>query len=176
MNSRPLPYQGSALPLSYASLITQPNNPIANAGVRARHAVQKTPEARNKDRDTFPAPSSRRHSPRSLRSGKARLPSVRCLQDLNPQSPATFQNYTFNRRIPVKILQIQQHCETCGAQGRIRTSVTQRVADLQSAAINHSATCAHPAKVAETQHSPSLSSPSLRMRPTSSQARREFLP
>ena len=32
-----------------------------------------------------------------------------------------------------------------GAQGRIRTSVTRRVADLQSAAINHSATCAHPA-------------------------------
>ena len=29
-----------------------------------------------------------------------------------------------------------------GAQGRIRTSVTHRVADLQSAAINHSATCA----------------------------------
>jgi hypothetical protein len=29
-----------------------------------------------------------------------------------------------------------------GAQGRIRTSVTRRVADLQSAAINHSATCA----------------------------------
>ena len=30
----------------------------------------------------------------------------------------------------------------CGAQGRIRTSVTHCVADLQSAAINHSATCA----------------------------------
>jgi hypothetical protein len=29
-----------------------------------------------------------------------------------------------------------------GAQGRIRTFVTRRVADLQSAAINHSATCA----------------------------------
>ena len=29
-----------------------------------------------------------------------------------------------------------------GAQGRIRTSVTRRVADLQSAAINRSATCA----------------------------------
>ncbi len=36
-------------------------------------------------------------------------------------------------------------CPRCwkdGAQGRIRTSVTRRVADLQSAAINHSATCA----------------------------------
>ena len=30
-----------------------------------------------------------------------------------------------------------------GAQGSIRTSVTRRVADLQSAAINRSATCAH---------------------------------
>ena len=30
-----------------------------------------------------------------------------------------------------------------GAQGRIRTSVAQSAADLQSAAINHSATCAH---------------------------------
>ena len=32
--------------------------------------------------------------------------------------------------------------KNCGAQGRIRTSVTRCVADLQSAAINHSATCA----------------------------------
>jgi hypothetical protein len=42
-----------------------------------------------------------------------------------------------------------------GAQGRIRTSVTHRVADLQSAAINHSATCAHPA----THIQPAASSP-----------------
>jgi hypothetical protein len=34
------------------------------------------------------------------------------------------------------------HSNKNGAQGRIRTSVTRRVADLQSAAINHSATCA----------------------------------
>ncbi len=32
-----------------------------------------------------------------------------------------------------------------GAQGRIRTFVATSAADLQSAAINHSATCAHPA-------------------------------
>jgi hypothetical protein len=38
------------------------------------------------------------------------------------------------------------HTKLSGAQGRIRTSVTRCVADLQSAAINHSATCAHPAK------------------------------
>jgi hypothetical protein len=35
------------------------------------------------------------------------------------------------------------YCKT-GAQGRIRTSVAHSAADLQSAAINHSATCAFP--------------------------------
>jgi hypothetical protein len=35
--------------------------------------------------------------------------------------------------------------KTNGAQGRIRTSVAHNAADLQSAAINHSATCAHSA-------------------------------
>src|SRR5580704_17308335 len=35
--------------------------------------------------------------------------------------------------------------KTNGAQGRIRTSAAHNAADLQSAAINHSATCAHSA-------------------------------
>ncbi len=41
------------------------------------------------------------------------------------------------------------HCTSKnGAQGRIRTFVATSAADLQSAAINHSATCAHPACLA----------------------------
>ena len=43
--------------------------------------------------------------------------------------------------------------QTSGAQGRIRTSVAHNAADLQSAAINHSATCAHPARPFRTQPS-----------------------
>jgi hypothetical protein len=50
--------------------------------------------------------------------------------------------------------------KTNGAQGRIRTSVTRRVADLQSAAINHSATCAHPAKPSQTRSTSTHQAPS----------------
>ncbi len=52
-----------------------------------------------------------------------------------------------------------------GAQGRIRTSVTRCVADLQSAAINHSATCAHPAKPSSAQPTSQPIKPVLRPRP-----------
>src|ERR1035441_2543631 len=38
---------------------------------------------------------------------------------------------------------MKQPHEINGAQGRIRTSVALSAADLQSAAINHSATCAY---------------------------------
>ena len=55
--------------------------------------------------------------------------------------PAGLRSTTFQRSTRTS--------QTSGAQGRIRTSVTRRVADLQSAAINHSATCAHPAKPSE---------------------------
>ena len=47
-----------------------------------------------------------------------------------------------------------------GAQGRIRTSVTRRVADLQSAAINHSATCALCLASSPFRNSPPLPMPS----------------
>ncbi len=48
-----------------------------------------------------------------------------------------------------------------GAQGRIRTSVAHNAADLQSAAINHSATCASSAIRPESQ--PFHRSPGYRM-------------
>src|SRR5271155_5077577 len=51
-----------------------------------------------------------------------------------------------------------RYLKTSGAQGRIRTSVAHNAADLQSAAINHSATCAHSAwrtPVHSTQLNPS---------------------
>ncbi len=47
---------------------------------------------------------------------------------------------------PVCCSLLAAHCllPKTGAQGRIRTSVAHSAADLQSAAINHSATCASP--------------------------------
>ncbi len=53
-----------------------------------------------------------------------------------------------------------------GAQGRIRTSVTQCVADLQSAAINHSATCALPALRPATQQFTPTRAANLRLEST----------
>src|SRR6202021_2253493 len=44
------------------------------------------------------------------------------------------------------------YLKTKGAQGRIRTSRAHNAADLQSAAINHSATCAHSAQSSNAQH------------------------
>jgi hypothetical protein len=54
-----------------------------------------------------------------------------------------------------EIHDLPQYCsyKINGAQGRIRTSVTRRVADLQSAAINRSATCAHLPQSSLTQTS-----------------------
>ena len=130
MNSRPLPYQGSALPLSYASLTIQPYNPTANAAVRVSRGGQKTPARPNKDRGTCPAPSSTRRLPQSTREAAALQPSVRCPQGQNP-----LRTNRTNQLQP-------QRLEKNGAQGRVRTSVGHNPADLQSAAINHSATCA----------------------------------
>ena len=50
--------------------------------------------------------------------------------------------------------------EEDGAQGRIRTSVAHNAADLQSAAINHSATCASPASRSEHAARTRLQTPS----------------
>src|SRR5260370_26900749 len=75
-----------------------------------------------------PPPPSARQKPPTHQVPPAQLPYVRYRQDSDPQR-SQLTNSKLN-----------------GAQGRIRTSVTRRVADLQSAAINHSATSAHPAK------------------------------
>jgi hypothetical protein len=61
--------------------------------------------------------------------------------------PAGLRSKTFQRST--------RTTQTSGAQGRIRTSVAHNAADLQSAAINHSATCAHPARPFRT-HNPHL--------------------
>jgi hypothetical protein len=63
----------------------------------------------------------------------------------NSPSTANAASATIILPVPAGLMSIAS-CPTRkgnGAQGRIRTSVTRRVADLQSAAINHSATCAH---------------------------------
>jgi hypothetical protein len=83
--------------------------------------------------ETFPPPwSARTPSPKS-QVQQARSPYVRDWQGLDPQPLQTTAFTAYNQLATNKIN---------GAQGRIRTSVTRRVADLQSAAINHSATCA----------------------------------
>jgi hypothetical protein len=138
LNSRPLPYQGSALPLSYASL-----KPTLQS-YRERSLPNTTRKAKNASR---------------IRHRSRYLPGSIVLQALADSSPRTTREITI-RPLPAGLKStLHQPCKSsqptpyyqttstrkkCGAQGRIRTSVTQRVADLQSAAINHSATCAHP--------------------------------
>ncbi len=92
--------------------------------------------------ETCRAPSSARLKPPTNQARTARSTFFRCLQGLDPKhSPiTTHRSKTHNSKLN-------------GAQGRIRTSVTRCVADLQSAAINHSATCAHSASSSNAPHS-----------------------
>jgi hypothetical protein len=146
LNSRPLPYQGSALPLSYASL-----KPTLQS-YRERSLPNTTRKAKNASR---------------IRHRSRYLPGSIVLQALADSSPSTTREITI-RPLPAGLKStLHQPCKSSkptpllpnystgssGAQGRIRTSVTQRVADLQSAAINHSATCAHPENHANPQYS-----------------------
>ena len=151
MNSRPLPYQGSALPLSYASL----KNPTLQS-YRERSLPSTTRKAKNASntRQRFrylpgsivlQAPAD--NSPNTI-SATTILPLPAGLKS------TLHQPYDSLLRAPIATgTTSNQQVQLSGAQGRIRTSVTQRVADLQSAAINHSATCAHAANPANTRAS-----------------------
>jgi hypothetical protein len=128
LNSRPLPYQGSALPLSYASL----NKPTLQS-YRELSRPSTTRKAKNPNKIHV----SDRYLPGSIvcQTKTANNPSTVSATTILPL-PAGLRSTTLTTH----------HSKLNGAQGRIRTSVTRRVADLQSAAINHSATCALPAK------------------------------
>jgi hypothetical protein len=73
---------------------------------------------------------------------------------------------TVARRVHLHTEPSKKRQRKSGAQGRIRTSVTRRVADLQSAAINRSATCALVSAVATPiPHSPLSMQPTARSNP-----------
>ena len=134
MNSRPLPYQGSALPLSYASilqLINRNKRVLLILLYRERRCVITTRKAKN---------------PSSIQVSDRNFPGSMVCHDSNPNTANTASAIVI-RPLPAGL---RSTCnsnklaatEKNGAQGRIRTFVTLRVADLQSAAFNHSATCA----------------------------------
>jgi hypothetical protein len=155
LNSRPLPYQGSALPLSYASL-TKPT--LQSYLERSRPSM--TRKAKNPNRihvsfwyfpGSIVCQTATANNPNTA-SAIYILPLPAGLRSTSLTTSCNLNNKTY---------------KVNGAQGRIRTSVTRRVADLQSAAINHSATCASPASdPACSLHlnpsSPSLNSPANR--------------
>ena len=130
------------------------NNPTATAAIRALRERQKILKAKMSANDNSPAPSSARPESPELREPSALQPIFRCRQGRSPQP------------LPCLYNQTSSYIKLSGAQGRIRTSVARCAADLQSAAINHSATCAHllpcplPHKTSATHHdSPSISRP-----------------
>ena len=88
--------------------------------------------------ETCPAPSFARPEPPTPQVRRAQLPSFRCLPGLDPQHS------------PLMTQRSRLTAQTNGAQGRIRTSVAHNAADLQSAAINHSATCAFLLRLPQT--------------------------
>jgi hypothetical protein len=145
LNSRPLPYQGSALPLSYASLTKKilqakkfQKTSLPETSLQSYRERYRPSRIRNAK---YPMKThvSERYFPGSIVSqiSTANTPTTESAIHILPL-PAGLRSTTFQRSTRTS--------QTSGAQGRIRTSVTRRVADLQSAAINHSATCAHPAK------------------------------
>ena len=127
LNSRPLPYQGSALPLSYASQ-TCPYYPTAIYRLRSLPSTTRNPANPNNTNVRS------RYFPASIvqYADKASSPITTSATIILPLPDGLKSTSTPYDKTEVN-----------GAQGRIRTSVTRRVADLQSAAINHSATCAH---------------------------------
>ena len=133
MNSRPLPYQGSALPLSYASL--------------------KKPTLQSYRERIHPSMTRKAKNPNRIQVSFWYLPGSIVCQTRTANTPRTASAITI-RPLPAGLRSktLTNYCklqlrlgQTYGAQGRIRTSVAHNAADLQSAAINHSATCAHPA-------------------------------
>ena len=89
----------------------------------ARYGAQKSLTTTTLVADTCLAPSFARPIQRVTQVQPAQQPCARYSRE----------TYSSNPRLQLKN----------GAQGRIRTSVAHNAADLQSAAINHSATCAH---------------------------------
>ena len=138
MNSRPLPYQGSALPLSYASNCyykTFKTN-LRNSSTLQSYRERSLPSTTRKAKKPSRTQVRERYLPGSIvcHAATATTPMTASAIIMRPL-PAGLRS-TLS---PVtKPSQLQN-----GAQGRIRTSVRHRRADLQSAAINRSATCAH---------------------------------
>ncbi len=154
MNSRPLPYQGSALPLSYASLY---DPTLQSYRERSRPSVTRTAKnaSRTKQRSRYLPGSIVRHALTAISPSSSSAIAIRPL----PAGLKSIQHQPVLR----KPLQAPANCKVCGAQGRVRTSVGHNPADLQSAAINHSATCALCLpKRFETQHSLHPSTPGLK--------------
>ena len=121
----PLPRECSTTEL-HQPAYNQPYNPIASAAIRALHERQKILKAPRLAIETFPVPSFA-------------IPGWPKLRTL----PALLLIFRYRRgRSPLAAPLVPASCKLHGAQGRIRTSVRHRRADLQSAAINHSATCA----------------------------------
>ena len=108
----------------------------APEAVSAQLETQKSPATTKSPAASCPAPSSATQVPQALQSQPAPQPAAHCPREPYPSQPSL-------------ILQLQKN----GAQGRIRTFVATSAADLQSAAINHSATCAHPACLPATPFS-----------------------
>ncbi len=107
----------------------------ATASVSTRCGTRKTPAATKSTAGTCPAPSC----------ATPALPAV-------PEQPAQRSTVRYPKEpCPYSRLRPSKN----GAQGRIRTFVATSAADLQSAAINHSATCAHPACLPVAQSSTS---------------------
>ena len=151
MNSRPLPYQGSALPLSYASLTKKSFKQrnfkrllLPETSLQSYRERYRPSRMRNAK---YPIKThvNERYFPGSIVSqiSTANTPTTESAIHILPL-PAGLRSTTFQHST--------RTTQTSGAQGRIRTSVAHNAADLQSAAINHSATCAHPARPFRTRN------------------------
>ena len=130
MNSRPLPYQGSALPLSYASLLRYNSSILTRTQPCEHYASGKKGKKHKRQLTILLIVDCVRHGGRQQCEDNQRYDHSSVAGRAKVQGAA-----------PDDIL--LKHGKRNGAQGRIRTSVRQRRADLQSAAINRSATCAH---------------------------------
>ncbi len=142
LSTSPLPRECSTTELRQRISI---NLTRLSKSYRERIRPRRTRKAKNPNKIR----ESERYLPASIvnQAALARTPMVASATSMRPV-PAGWKSKTFTslQLQSAELTSISELIQQIrGAQGRIRTSVTRRVADLQSAAINRSATCAHPA-------------------------------
>ena len=142
-NPRPTAWKAVTLPLSYSRKTLRPNcnayfdcsfSPVCSTSLRRTSvfSANKPKTANVANRNLGASKVLHASTPNAAYATNASTHRFRCTKSLAKPYGSSSGSVSSSARSAAQT----------GAQGRIRTSVALRAADLQSAAFNHSATCA----------------------------------